>query len=150
MLLSGGVSRGRKHSPMTGQFHAIGDAGCERHGRSTQTERSQSRWRWHSFGVGVPAAGLSLAATLPSHALIHTAEGEFFLEVLVRASEHCSLHVTKVKEREIWDRGTTVFRLPSADLQQRIDGLGKSLGPPWRVDEKLASLAAWIALAESK
>jgi hypothetical protein len=43
-----------------------------------------------------------------------------------------------------------VFRLPAVDLQQRIAGLGKSLGPLWRQDEKLASLAAWIALAESK
>ena len=41
-----------------------------------------------------------------------------------------------------------VLRRPSADLQQLIDGLGKSLGPPWRQDEKLASMAAWIALAE--
>ena len=99
------------------------------------------------FASGRPLP--DLAATLRSHALIHTAEGEFFRDVLVRASEHCSLHVTKVKEREIWDRGTSVFRVPSADLQQRIDGLGRSLGPPWRRDEKLASLAAWIALAES-
>ena len=72
------------------------------------------------------------------------------LQVLVRASEHRSLHVTKVKEREVWDRGTMVFRLPAVDLQQRIAGLGKSLGPPWRQDEELASLAAWIALTESK
>jgi len=97
---------------MPGQFHAVGDAGRERHGRSAQTERSHSRWCWHSFRVGAPAAATRLAATLPSHALIHTAEGEFFLEGLVRASEHCSLHVTKVNEREVWDRGTMVFRLP--------------------------------------
>lgn len=100
------------------------------------------------FASGRPLP--DLAVTLRSHALIHAAEGEFFREVLVRASEHCSLQVTKVKEREVWDRGTMVFRLPSADLQQRIGGLGRSLGPPWRQDEKLASLAAWIALAESK
>src|SRR5258705_7735441 len=76
-----------------------------------------------------------LAAILRSHALIHTAEGEFFREVLVHASEHCSLPVTKIGEREIWERGTMVLRRPSADLQQLIDGLGKSLGPPWRQDE---------------
>jgi len=91
-----------------------------------------------------------LAAILRSHALIHTAEGEFFREVLVQASEHGSLPVTKIKEREIWERGATVLRRPPADLQQLIDGLGKSLGPPWRQDEKLASMAAWIALAEAQ
>ena len=98
------------------------------------------------FASGRPLP--DLAAILRSHALIHTAEGEFFREVLVHASEHCSLPVTKIKEREIWERGTMVLRRPSADLQQLIDGLGKSLGPPWRQDEKLASMAAWIALAE--
>jgi hypothetical protein len=91
-----------------------------------------------------------LAAILRSHALIHTAEGEFFREVLVHATEHCSLPVTKIKEREIWERGTILLRRPPADLQQLIDGIGKSLGPPWRQDEKLASMAAWIALAEAQ
>jgi hypothetical protein len=42
-----------------------------------------------------------------------------------------------------------LFRLDAADLQQQITELGRSLGPPWRQDEKLASLAAWIALAAS-
>lgn len=89
-----------------------------------------------------------LASILRSHALIHAAEGAFFRDVLVRASEQCSLRVTKVKEREVWERGMALFQLPAADLQQRIGGLGRSLGPPWRQDEKLASLAAWIALVE--
>jgi hypothetical protein len=110
-------------------------------------------------GITVIGAGIlyasgralpDLAAILRSHALIHTAEGEFFREVMAHASEHCSLPVTKIKEREIWERGTIVLRRPQADLQQLIAGLGKSLGPPWRQDEKLASIAAWIALAESQ
>jgi hypothetical protein len=99
------------------------------------------------FASGRPLP--DLAATLQSHALIHTAEGEFFREALVRASEHCSLPVTRVKEREVYERGAALFRLPSADLRQKIGELGRSLGPPWRQDEKLASLAAWIALAAS-
>jgi hypothetical protein len=99
------------------------------------------------FGSGRPLP--ELAAILRSHALIHTAEGEFFREVLSSASERCSLPVKRVQEREVWDRAAGVFRLESKTLQDRIDTLGRSLGPPWRQDEKLASLAAWIALAES-
>jgi hypothetical protein len=98
------------------------------------------------FASGRPLP--DLAATLKSHALIHTAEGEFFREAMVRASEHSSLPVTRVREREIWDKASAVFHLDSADLQQRIGELGRLLGPPWRQDEKLASLAAWLALAE--
>jgi hypothetical protein len=27
--------------------------------------------------------------------------------------------------------------------------MGRSLGPPWRQDEKLATLAAWLVLAQA-
>ena len=90
-----------------------------------------------------------LAATLRSHALLHTAEGDFFRDVLVQASERCSLPVTRMTEREVWERGVAALGLGAAELQRVIGELGRSLGPPWRQEEKLASLAAWIALAES-
>ena len=90
-----------------------------------------------------------LTAILRSHALIHTAEGEFFREVLVQASQHCSLPVTRVREREIWDRGAAALGLNSAEVRRLIGELGRLLGPPWRQDQKLAALAGWIALAES-
>lgn len=75
-----------------------------------------------------------LAATLKSHALIHTAEGEFFREVLAEALGFFGVPVIRVREREI------------RHLQTRIAALGKALGPPWTQDEKLASLAAWTAV----
>jgi hypothetical protein len=95
----------------------------------------------HVVAAGIVfAAGRALpdlVAILKSHALIHTAEGEFFRDVLLRACEKCSLPVTRIKEREAAE----------AKVWARIDGLGKSLGPPWTQDQKLASLAAWMALA---
>jgi hypothetical protein len=89
-----------------------------------------------------------LAATLKSHALIHTAEGEFFRDVLQRASEECGLPVTKLRARDVWNRGAEAFGVPVADLQKQIAQVGRAIGPPWRDDHQLASLAAWIALAE--
>jgi hypothetical protein len=90
-----------------------------------------------------------LAVILRSHALLHTAEGEFYRDVLAQAIKSCALPVTPAVERELWDRGAGVFHLAKGDLQGRLKELGRSLGPPWREDQKLASLAAWIALAES-
>jgi hypothetical protein len=98
------------------------------------------------FASGRPLP--DLAATLRSHALIHTAEGEFFREVLVQASEHCLLPVTRIKEREVWDRAAAALGLCLPDVQKLISDLGRALGPPWRQDEKLAALAGWISLAE--
>lgn len=88
-----------------------------------------------------------LAAILKSHALIHTAEGEFFREVIASACARHSLPITRVKEREVWDLGAEKFRIATPDLQRKIDALGKTLGPPWRQDEKLAAMAAWLVAA---
>ena len=88
-----------------------------------------------------------LAAILASHALIHAAEGEMFRQALVRASEECGLPVTKVRERELLDRAAAALRTPAAKLQRRLAELGRPLGPPWTQDEKLATLAALLALA---
>ena len=88
-----------------------------------------------------------LAATLASHALIHTAEGEFFRGALKKACESCGLKVSGVKERELLSRGATALQMSTNQLQRRVSEMGKTIGPPWRQDEKLAALAAWLILA---
>jgi hypothetical protein len=90
-----------------------------------------------------------LASTLASHALIHTAEGEFYREALKTACKACGFAASGIPERDLLSRATAILQLPADDLQQRIAALGKSLGPPWRQDEKLSALAAWISLRQA-
>ncbi len=94
---------------------------------------------------GRPAT--TLAATLASHALIHTAEGELFRNALTHASEHCDLAVTGVRERDLFARGAAELRLPTDELRRRVAELGRPIGPPWRQDEKHAALVGWLTLA---
>jgi hypothetical protein len=96
-------------------------------------------------GSGRPTP--SLAATLASHPLIHTAEGEFYRNALKSACERCGLTVGSVRERELWSHAAQVLGMSKEELERRIALLGKSMGPPWRQDEKLAALAAWTVLA---
>ena len=98
-----------------------------------------------SSGRPLPA---DLHAILASHALIHAAEGEMYRDVLVRAGEHLSLRVTGVRERDVLVRAKATGR-PGAELQRRVAEMGRSLGPPWRQDEKLATLAAWVVLSRA-
>jgi hypothetical protein len=109
-------------------------------------------------GHAVAACGLLLAsgrplpaldAILKSHALIHTADGEHFRAALAHAAEGCGLRVVAVKERDVLARGAKALGMPSARLERVVAEMGKPLGPPWRQDEKLATLAAWVALAEA-
>ena len=91
-----------------------------------------------------------LAAILAAHPLIHTAEGQLFRQVLLRAGQRCKLPVTGVKERELLAQAAAKFRLPARTLQARIAALGRDLGPPWTQDQKLAALVAWLALASAR
>jgi hypothetical protein len=91
-------------------------------------------------GRGLP----SLQKILASHALIHTAEGEFFRKVIRAACERCGVPVVGIRERELGERADAAFGTASARTRQTISALGKSVGSPWTQDEKTAALAALI------
>jgi hypothetical protein len=95
------------------------------------------------MGSGRPLG--TLESILASHAMIHTAEGELFRAAIRRANETCGLRVTSIKEREILIRGVAELGLPLEEIQGRE--LGRPIGPPWRQDEKLATLAGWLIVA---
>jgi len=91
---------------------------------------------------GRPA--VNLEAILASHAAIHSAEGDFFREAVAHAAKSCKLRCEKLKEKELLAIAKAAFRM--ADLEERLNAMGKSIGPPWTQDEKYAALAGWLAL----
>jgi hypothetical protein len=100
------------------------------------------------LGAGRPAP--ALAATLASHALIHTAEGDFFRRALTQGIERCGLPLTAVRERELWARSTQGLHMALDTLEHAVAEMGRAVGPPWRQDEKYAALVGWLALAGSR
>jgi hypothetical protein len=89
-----------------------------------------------------------LEKILASHAMIHTADGELFRAALLHAGGQHKLKLTKIKERELLARACSCLKAKESELTRQIKELGKALGSPWSQDEKLASLAAWLSLAE--
>jgi hypothetical protein len=96
-----------------------------------------------SSGRPLPA----LTQILASHALIHAADGEHFRDALRHAASHFQLPVNAVKEKEIWVRASADLMIPIEELHQLVNAIGKSVGPPWTQDQKLAALSGWLALA---
>jgi hypothetical protein len=92
----------------------------------------------------------TLSDTLASHAKIHTADGEHFRDAIARAAEECDLALTKAREREIWETAAGKVKIPVDIFRTRIAALGKTLGPPWRADEKLATAVGCLALAGTR
>ncbi len=110
--------------------------------------------RDREFHLAGSAILLSSARPLPdldeilsSHALIHTAEGEFFRHAFRQALERMEIPVTGIRERELANCARKTFGKSAAETQKRINSMGRILGPPWTQDEKSAALAAAIVLA---
>ena len=91
----------------------------------------------------------ALAATLASHALIHTAEGEFFRNAFARACAEIGVPVSKIRERELFDIAAGELHIATATLKSKLANLGRELGPPWTQDQKGAALAGWLLLGAS-
>ena len=96
---------------------------------------------------GRPLPGLE--AILASHALIHTADGELFRDALAAAAEERRLPVTRVREKEIISRAAASLSIAEEEIDQCLKAAGRLAGSPWTQDQKLAALAAWVALAGS-
>lgn len=88
------------------------------------------------LGSGKVLPGLE--TILQSHALIHTAEGKMFRDVLVWAAKECRLPVIGVPEKSL-----------DASELKRIGSLGKLIGPPWTQDQKYATVAALMTLRDA-
>lgn len=96
-----------------------------------------------SSGRALPA----LPNILASHALVHTAEGEFFRKVVREACEQCRITVMGFRQRELDDCANATFGKAATRLRQQIAALGKTVGSPWTQDEKTAALAGLIVCA---
>lgn len=87
-----------------------------------------------------------LEKILAAHPLLHTAEGIFFRQVFQDAFEQLDLRVHGILERDLDEHLKKAFGKRAAAARQKIVRMGKSLGPPWTTDQKLAALAAWTVL----
>lgn len=111
-----------------------------------ETARGLSGKGYRIAGCAIVAASgrplPTLDRILGSHALIHTAEGEFFRETIRKACARLGIETTCIREKEFPERAGNA-------MVRRMTMLGKSAGPPWTTDHKAAALAASMVLCAS-
>jgi len=99
--------------------------------------------------VPEPMPGWSVAEILAVHFRMHKAEGVLFPDALLRAATACGLCVLAIPEKRLSEHADHALAESFGRITQRIETLGKSVGPPWGKDQKTAALAAVIALEQS-
>ena len=81
------------------------------------------------------------------HIRAHALEGQLFSTMLVdalRAKRVCSVVLT---ERDAYEEAAARLRKSIGEVRRVIQNLGQSVEGPWRAEQKLAALAAWLALS---
>jgi hypothetical protein len=101
--------------------------------------------------VLVPGAmpAWSVAEILAVHFRMHKAEGVLFPDALASAADKCGLNVITIPEKLLGEHAEKALAMPFSNLMTKVITLGKSVGSPWGKDQKLAALAAMIALQRS-
>lgn len=80
------------------------------------------------------------------HIRAHALEGRLFRTVLEAAVASGGLRCAVVVEREAYALAAGVLARTEAKLRSAVADLGRSHRGPWRVEEKMAALAAWMLL----
>ena len=96
--------------------------------------------------VANPMPDWSVEEILAVHFRMHKAEGVLFREALVRGTRACGLKLVAIPEKLLTKHAESALGSPVSGLVKKIATLGKSVGPPWGKDQKMAALAAMVAL----
>ena len=107
-------------------------------------------------GYGVVGAGLVVGslvdpATLHNeHIRAHGLEGQLFRTALEDALRERGLASRVLLEKNAYATASPTLRKSAPQAKKIIAGLGESHEGSWRAEEKLAALAAWMALNARK
>jgi hypothetical protein len=103
-------------------------------------------------GLPCRSAGLVVGSVIdPSrvgnlHIRAHASEGQLFRTVLLDALRRHEIDCEVIVEKALAERAVEDLRRTQAEVARTVAALGKTLGGPWRAEEKAACVAAWLAL----
>jgi hypothetical protein len=80
------------------------------------------------------------------HIRAHAAEGILFRQVLELATKANRLRHRTFAEKDLEELAALELGLTIAQLKQYLSEIGRSAGPPWRTEQRIAATAAWLTL----
>ena len=91
---------------------------------------------------------LAYSLSWPEH--VPVAEGLAVRDALRSACGRCGVEVAELDEKSLHEVASKQLRLSPHDMDIRVKALGATVGRPWRKEQKLACLAAWVTVAALK
>jgi hypothetical protein len=81
-----------------------------------------------------------------AHIRAHAFEGQLFRSVLGEALQACRIRTEILVERNAYAQGAAKLKDSNDNVQRMIRDFGRVAQGPWRAEQKLAALAAWLTL----
>ena len=109
---------------------------------------AQSEYEMKACGVLIPEPmpDWSTDEILSVHFRMHKAEGVLFPAALCRAAEKNGLMNVAIPEKQLDELASKALRKSGSEIAKMLAAIGKAIGPPWTKDQKLATIAAMIAM----
>jgi len=107
----------------------------------------------HKLGYMPGAVALVVGSTVDpghitsEHIRAHALEAQLFRTALAQAAARLELEVIVIRERDL---PALVRKVLGQHAAAEVAELRQVAGPPWRADEKLATLAAWTVAARGR
>jgi hypothetical protein len=87
------------------------------------------------------------AAVGNPHIRAHANEGRLFRTVVERALAEHGIESTAIVAGQLAARAAQALERTDGEIRRVISDFGRTIGGPWRADEKAAATVAWMALA---
>ena len=84
------------------------------------------------------------------HIRIHALEGRLFRTVVEEAAAGSALACSIWRARDLYAAAADLLRRPEPQIRSTVITLGRAIGGSWRAEQKAATLAAWLRLAQSR
>ena len=94
----------------------------------------------------VVGSQLDPASIANPHIRAHAFEGQLFRTVLEEALQAQHIRTDVFIERNAYAQGAAKLKESNENVRRVIQDFGRATQGPWRAEQKLAALAAWLAL----
>jgi len=104
---------------------------------------------WNPQRAGIVSGSLVEPSTIHApHIRAHAMEGRLFRTVVEDAVQAHGLSCVVLGEKTAFGAAARQTNLDERTLKRTLVSLGRHVEGPWRAEEKLAALAAWVAVSE--
>jgi len=81
-----------------------------------------------------------------AHIRAHALEGQLFRSVLQRSLHGHGIRTEVLLEREAYGKAAVELKESNENVRRMIQNFGREAKASWRAEQKLAAVAAWVAL----